>query len=60
MTNDARLEIRLPSPHRVALDRLAQETGLSVATLMRLAAMRLVHHDRRTLLDLVGKDLEAA
>jgi hypothetical protein len=59
MTNDARLEIRLPSQHRVELDRLAEQTGLSVGDLMRMAAMRLVHDDRRTLLDLVGKQ-EAA
>ena len=60
MTNDARLEIRLPTQHRLKLDRLAEETGLTVGTLMRLAAMRLVHDGRRTLLELVGKDLEAA
>jgi hypothetical protein len=59
MTNDARLEIRLPSQHRVELDRLAEQTGLSVGDLMRMAAMRLVHDDRRTLLELVGKQ-EAA
>jgi hypothetical protein len=56
MTNDARLEIRLPSQHRIELDRLARETGLSVAMLMRMAARRLVHDDRRTLLELIGKE----
>jgi hypothetical protein len=58
MTNDARLEIRLPSRHRLKIDQLSEETGLSAGVLVHLALMRLVQHDRHSLLDLIGKDLE--
>jgi hypothetical protein len=60
MTNDARLEIRLPAQQRQKLDQLAKETGFRVGTLMRLAAMRLANDDRETLLKLVGRSEEAA
>jgi hypothetical protein len=47
--NDARLEIRLPLPHREKLEQLAAETGLSVGGLVRLATRRLLD-DRASLL----------
>jgi Ribbon-helix-helix protein, copG family len=47
--NDARLEVRLPSPHREKLEQLAAETGLSVGGLVRLATRRLLD-DRASLL----------
>jgi hypothetical protein len=49
--NDARLEIRLPLPHREELEQLAAETGLSVGGLVRLATKRLLD-DRASLLKL--------
>jgi hypothetical protein len=59
MTNDARLEVRLPAQHRRALEQLAAETQLSIGVLTRLALARLVNDDRKSLLELIGKQ-EAA
>jgi len=49
MTNDARLEVRVPSPQRQELEQLAADTGLSVGGLVRLATRRLLD-DRTSLL----------
>jgi hypothetical protein len=49
MTNDARLEIRVPVQQRQALVQLARDTGLTVPGLVRLATQRLLD-DRASLL----------
>jgi hypothetical protein len=49
MTNDARLEIRVPAQQRQALLQLARDTGLTVPGLVRLATQRLLD-DRASLL----------
>jgi hypothetical protein len=49
MTNDARLEIRVPGQQRQALLQLARDTGLTVPGLVRLATQRLLD-DRASLL----------
>jgi hypothetical protein len=49
MTNDSRLDYRVPARQREELEQLAKDTGLSVPSLMRLAAQRLLA-DRASLL----------
>jgi hypothetical protein len=49
MTNDARLEIRIPAQQRQELLQLARETGVTVPGLVRLATRRLLE-DRSSLL----------
>lgn len=50
MTNDSRLEVRVPAQQRQELVQLAQDTGLSVLPgLVRLATQRLLE-DRQSLL----------
>jgi hypothetical protein len=49
MANDARLEVRIPAQQRQELVRLAQDTGLTVPGLVRLATQRLLD-DRTSLL----------
>jgi len=44
MTNDARLEIRLPEHRRRELLKLAAEVGLSRADLVRLGIVWLIEH----------------
>jgi hypothetical protein len=44
MTNDARIEIRLPEQRRRELFELAAETGLSRADLVRIGINWLIEH----------------
>jgi hypothetical protein len=57
MTNDSRLEVRVPAQQRQELVQLARDTGLSVPGLVRLATQRLLE-DRQSLLR--GHSVEAA
>jgi hypothetical protein len=49
MTNDSRLDIRLPHQQRAELVQLARDTGLTLPSLVRLATARLLN-DREGLL----------
>jgi len=49
MTNDSRLDVRVPAQQRAELQRLAKETGVTVPGLIRLATQRLLN-DRASLL----------
>jgi hypothetical protein len=49
MTNDSRLEVRVPSQQRRELEQLAKDAGVSVGGLVRLAARRILE-DRQSLL----------
>ena len=53
MAHDTRLEIRMPAQRRQELDRLADEVGVPISTLMRLATTRLIE-DRQELLEMFG------
>ena len=44
MTNDARIEIRLPEQRRRGLDELAAEKNISRADLVRLGINWLIEH----------------
>jgi hypothetical protein len=44
MTNDARMEFRLPALRRRELDELAEQAGLSSADLVRLGIKWLLEH----------------
>lgn len=59
MKNDSRLDFRVPAHQRQELERLAEDTGLSVPGLMRLAAQRLLQ-DREALLRGSGRSEAAA
>jgi hypothetical protein len=47
--NDSRIDVRVPLQQRAELERLAKDTGLTVPSLIRLAAQRLIN-DRASLL----------
>jgi hypothetical protein len=49
MTNDSRLDLRVPARQREGLKQLAKDTGLTVPGLVRLATQRLLD-DRASLL----------
>jgi hypothetical protein len=49
MTNDSRLDVRVPAQQRQELLQLAADTGLTVPGLVRLATSRLLA-DRNSLL----------
>jgi hypothetical protein len=44
MKNDSRLEVRLPSQQRQQLEQLAQDSGVTVPGLVRLATQRLINN----------------
>jgi hypothetical protein len=49
MTNDSRIDVRIPAQRRRELELLAEDAGLSLGGLVRLAARRLLE-DRELLL----------
>jgi hypothetical protein len=49
ITNDSRLDVRVPASQRRELEQLAKDAGVSVGGLVRLATQRLLN-DRGSLL----------
>jgi len=57
--NESRIDVRIPAQRRQELDRLSEDTGLSVCDLIRLATQRLINDPGRLAARLVGGGMNA-